>query len=161
MMSFREVVTDTSFGERLILAVATATFEETALLARRNAALEDFAALVAHELKGPLEAARLEPRSSTELGRAIELVDAILDTVRSEADGAAAVPDRCLEDALRDLGSVPATVDAALPPELPVAPTLLRVILRNLVANAVAAGAGAVHIEASALPESWSLNVED
>src|SRR6266550_134316 len=58
--------------------------EETALLARRNEALDDFAALLAHELKSPLQAVLLDRPDTVELERALALIDAILEAARAE-----------------------------------------------------------------------------
>ena len=56
-----------------------------ARIARQNEALEDFAALVAHELKGPLNAALLEGDAPIGVRQALELVDSLLETARSES----------------------------------------------------------------------------
>jgi signal transduction histidine kinase len=135
--------------------------EETALLARRNEALDDFAALLAHELKTPLQAALLDRPDPVELERALALVDAILEAVRTEGDGAEADPEQAIRDALSDLGPVSATIDTALPPTLPLPATLLRILLRNLIANAAAAGARNIHITASSSQSCWKLAVDD
>jgi signal transduction histidine kinase len=55
----------------------------TLKLARRNEALEDFAALVAHELKTPLEIALVADDPSGSVEDAILLVDALLEASRS------------------------------------------------------------------------------
>jgi signal transduction histidine kinase len=55
----------------------------TIQLAKRNEALEDFAALVAHELKTPLETALLADDPSKPVEDAIHLVDALLEASRS------------------------------------------------------------------------------
>jgi signal transduction histidine kinase len=47
--------------------------EQMGRLARRYEALEDFAALVAHELKRPIQLALLDPAASVELGRGLDL----------------------------------------------------------------------------------------
>jgi signal transduction histidine kinase len=136
--------------------------EQAALLARRNEALEDFAALVAHELKNPLQIALLEPGAAVEeLDRALAMIDSILEASRSEGARATARAEECLADALRDLGPVAATIDVALPLELPLPATLLRIVLRNLIANAVAAGARTVSVAASSSRSDWQLTVDD
>jgi signal transduction histidine kinase len=135
--------------------------EETALLARRNEALDDVAALLAHELKSPLQAALLGRPDPVELERALSLIDAILEAARTEGDGAAADPRQALREALGDLGPVAATIDTALSTELPLPTVLLRILLRNLVANAVAAGARNIRVAASSSQSSWQLAVDD
>jgi signal transduction histidine kinase len=130
-------------------------------LARRNEALEDFAALVAHELKTPLHAALAADDPSALVEDALSLVDALLEAARNEQGEAtsasvAAALDRAVED-LDGRIEVSVDVDAALP--LPPGP--LRVILRNLLSNAAAAGAGHVHVEVVRSPRSLRLLVDD
>jgi signal transduction histidine kinase len=129
-------------------------------LAQRNEALEDFAALVAHELKTPLEAALVADDSSA-IEDAILLVEALLEAsrARSRDAGFAAVAD-CLEHAVEDL-HLDIEVTAAVAASLPLAADALRVILRNLLANAVAAGAEHVHVTAERSSFSWHLCVDD
>jgi signal transduction histidine kinase len=55
---------------------------------------------------------------------------------------------RCLEQALQDLGATEIEVTASVAADLPLPPASLRVILRNLLRNAVAAGARRVHVVA-------------
>lgn len=136
--------------------------QQAVQLARRSQALGDFAALVAHELKTPLELARWQHDPSVGVDRALELVDALLEAARAElaAQGCASAAD-CLDEALRDLGPITAEVTADLPHEVPLPPMALRVILRNLVANAVAAGARHIHVGTVASAASWVLVVDD
>jgi signal transduction histidine kinase len=115
-------------------------------LARRNEALEEFAALVAHELKTPLHAALVADDASSEIERALELVDSLLDAARDARERPFASAAVCLEQALDDLGTVELEVTSWATAELPLPPATLRVILRNLLANAVAAGARRVHV---------------
>src|SRR5262249_18340289 len=118
-----------------------------ARLARRNEALEDFAALVAHELKGPLNAALLLQDPAAGVEQALELVDSLLEAARAESGAERwSAPDEDLAEALRDLGPIAADVVADLPDLFPLPPGSVRVILRNLVANAVAAGARHVRV---------------
>jgi signal transduction histidine kinase len=117
------------------------------LLARRSQALEDFAALVSHELKGPLHAALLTDDPAPEIRRALHVVDSVLEAVRSEsASNAHSSPQACLDDALRDLGRLDAEVFSTLPDEFPLPAAVLRIVLRNLLANAVAAGASRIEV---------------
>lgn len=85
--------------------------QQAVRLARRNQALGDFAALVAHELKTPLELARLQDDPSVGVERALELVDVLLEAAQAESatQGCASAAD-CLEEALRDLGPIGAEV---------------------------------------------------
>jgi signal transduction histidine kinase len=122
---------------------------QVAQLARRNEALEDFASLVAHELKAPLNAALLTQDGNDQVGRALDLVDALLEAARSESAAVAnSSPVDSLEGALRDLGVTAAEISADLPDRFPLPGCSLQVVLRNLLANAVAAGARQIHIAA-------------
>ncbi len=132
-----------------------------ARLARRNEALDDFATLVAHELKALLHAALLQDDGSAGVERALDLVDSLLDAARSEPADPSASAGECLAEALRDLGPFAAEVSTDLPPRFPLPPAALRVVLRNLVANAVDAGARHVHVAAVATPDAWRLVVDD
>jgi signal transduction histidine kinase len=136
--------------------------QQAVRLARHNQALGDFAALVAHELKTPLELARFQDDPSVGVERALELVDLLLEAAWAESasQGCASVAD-CLEEALRDLGPIAAEVTTDLPPEVSLPAMALRVLLRNLVANAVAAGARHIHVGAVASAGSWRLVVDD
>jgi signal transduction histidine kinase len=136
--------------------------QQAVRLARHNQALGDFAALVAHELKTPLELARLQDDPSVGVERALELVDVLLEAAHAESasQGCASVAD-CVEEALRDLGPIAAEVTTDLAQEVPLPPVALRVLLRNLVANAVAAGARHIHVATVASAGSWRLVVDD
>src|SRR5262249_44769553 len=136
--------------------------EATMRLARRNEALEDFAALVAHELRTPLQAALRADDPSTMLEEALELIDALLETGRGPTANAgfasagpsvertaAAYPDRGLE------------LTADVRTLLPISETALSVIARNLLRNAVAAGAQHVHVSTSRSGGLWRLDVDD
>jgi signal transduction histidine kinase len=133
----------------------------TIQLAHRNEALEDFAALVAHELKAPLETALVADDPSRSVEDAILLVDALLEASRSgPADETFASVAECLEPAAEDL-RVEIEITADVATALPLPPAALRVILRNLLSNAVAAGAGHVHVTAVRSSFSWRLVVDD
>ena len=133
----------------------------TIQLAQRNEALEDFAALVAHELKTPLQAALVADDPSRSVEDAILLVDALLEASRSQAseEKVASVAE-CLEQAVEDLG-VEIEITVEVTTTLPLPPAALRVILRNLLSNAVAAGAGHVEVTAVRSSFSWRLLVDD
>jgi signal transduction histidine kinase len=136
--------------------------QQAVQLARHNQALEDFAALVAHELKTPLQLARLQHDPLVGVERALELVDVLLEAARGESatQSCTATAD-CLNEALRDLGPITAEVTSDLPREAPLPAMALRVLLRNLVANAVAAGARHIHVGAVSSAASWELSVDD
>ena len=123
--------------------------EQVSALARRNEALEDFAWLVAHELKAPLHAALLAGEGSYQVERALDLIDALLEFARTEpASVAYSSPVDSLAGALLDLGETAAQIEADLPAEFPLPESALRLVLRNLVANAVAAGAQRIRVTA-------------
>jgi signal transduction histidine kinase len=130
-------------------------------LARRNQALEDFAALVAHELKTPLHAALLAEDPSRHVEDALDRVEALLEAAQSEPSERVFVSAaECLDQAVEDVGAeVEVTTD--LQATLPLPPKALRVILRNLLSNAVAAGAHHVHVAAVQSSRSWRLSVDD
>jgi signal transduction histidine kinase len=135
---------------------------QTARLARQNEALEDFAALVAHELKTPLLLALRLDDASSAVERALDVVDSLLEAARAEsvADVTASAAD-CLEEALRDLGPIAADVVADLVCGFPLPSAALRVVLRNLTANAVAAGAAHIHVSAFSSVARWTLVIDD
>jgi signal transduction histidine kinase len=130
-------------------------------LARRNQALEDFAALVAHELKTPLHAALVADDPSRHVEDALDRVEALLEAAQSEPSETVFVSAaECLDQAVEDVGAeVEVTTD--LQATLPLPPKALRVILRNLLSNAVAAGAHHVHVAAVQSSRSWRLSVDD
>lgn len=131
-------------------------------LARRNEALEDYAALVAHELKAPLLAASQQEDAPAGVECALDIVDELLALARTDggADGFAS-PTECLGRALDDLGPLPVEVVSDLPRELPFPPAALRLLLRNLVANAVAADARHLRVAAVASAACWTLFIDD
>ena len=133
----------------------------TMQLARRNEALEDFAALVAHELKAPLQAALVADDPSGAVEDALQLVDSVLQASKDAAREAGLTSTaESLEQAADDLrADVAITADLATP--LPLPPEPLRVILRNLLSNAVAAGAEHVHVTAEHSSSSFRLLVDD
>src|SRR6478672_9236311 len=130
-------------------------------LALRNEALEDFAALVAHELKTPLQAALLADDPSRSVEEALDLVDDLLAAAQDlpwEQPFASVA--ESLDQITAELGAqVEVTADLTTTLPLPQGP--LRVILRNLVSNAAAAGAEHVHVSAERSPRSWRLVVDD
>src|SRR4051812_22324123 len=125
--------------------------EHVTRLARRTEALDDFAALVAHDVKSSLVTALRDEDPRAGLTRALELVDSILEAVRMEeaATGVARLAD-CLQLAIADLGDSRIEIATNVTGEFPIPPDALRLVLRNLFANAVAAGAERIHVSALA-----------
>jgi signal transduction histidine kinase len=130
-------------------------------LARRNEALEEFAALVAHELKTPLQEALVADDASSALERALDLVDSLIEATRDSRGRTSASAATCLDEVLQDLGAVEVEVTAAVTASIPLPAVPLRVILRNLLRNAVAAGAQHVDVAAVGSPGPWRLVVDD
>jgi signal transduction histidine kinase len=130
-------------------------------LAVRNQALEDYAALVAHELKTPLQAALVADNPARPVEDALNLVDGLLEAAQIEAGERTFTSVwESLDQAIEDLGlEIEITTDLAT--TLPLRPAPLRVILRNLLSNAVAAGAQHVHVTAVRSLDSWRLLVDD
>jgi signal transduction histidine kinase len=136
--------------------------EHAARLARENEALRDFAALVAHDVKSSLLSVLLSDEPREVLMRTVEIVDSILEAVRADrADGGAAQGADCVRQALADLGDLRAEVIATVTGEFPLPPAALRFVLRNLLANAVAAGAGHILVSAVARGDRRVLLVDD
>ena len=135
--------------------------DATIRLARRNEALEDFAALVAHELKSPLEAALLADDPRTWIVSALDLVESLLQVAAESPDGAwASLPD-CLAEAAGLLHTLELTVAADESARFPLPQRSLSVILRNLLANAAAAKARRVNVFATQRRGQWWLVVDD
>jgi signal transduction histidine kinase len=131
-------------------------------LARRNEALEDYASLVAHELKAPLHAALLQQDPVAAVESALDLVDALLEVARNEhAPGASSTPADSLAEALGDLGATEVEVVSNLPERFPLPSASLRLVFRNLLGNAVAAGARNISVAAVDDGDSRMLVVDD
>jgi signal transduction histidine kinase len=134
---------------------------KTIQLAQRNEALEDFAALVAHELKTPLQTALVADDPSRSVEDALLVVEGLLEAAQDQPDNKTfASVAECLDEAVEDLRAeieITADLSTTLPP--PSGP--LRVILRNLLSNAVAAGAGHVQVTTVRSSFSWYLLVDD
>jgi signal transduction histidine kinase len=69
--------------------------------------------------------------------------------------------EECVRQAIADLGEGRAEVVADVTGEFPIPPDALRLILRNLFANAVAAGAERIHVSALAHGERRVLVIDD
>jgi signal transduction histidine kinase len=136
--------------------------EHVVRLARKTEALDDFAGLVAHDVKSSLLAALLDEDPREGLTRALELVDSILAAVRvDEAAGGVARLADCVQQAIADLGDRRTEIVASVTGEFPIPPDALRLVLRNLLANAVAAGAERIHVSALARGDQRVLVVDD
>jgi signal transduction histidine kinase len=136
--------------------------EHVARLARKTEALDDFAALVAHDVKSSLLVALLEEDPRQGLTRALELVDSILVAVRADqgGTGVARLAD-CVQQAIADLGDSRTEIVTNVTGQFPIPPDALRLVLRNLLANAIAAGAKRIHVSALARGDQRILVVDD
>jgi signal transduction histidine kinase len=130
-------------------------------LARRNETLEEYAALVAHELKAPLQAALVADDPLGPVEDALDLVEALLESAQNEpGETTFSSTAEALDEAVKDLGAeLEITTD--LVTRLPLPPKPLRVILRNLLSNAVKAGAQYVHVTVVQSSRSSCLLVDD
>jgi signal transduction histidine kinase len=146
--------TRTSTEEQLV--------EHVARLARKTEALDDFAGLVAHDMKSSLLAALRNEDPREGLTRALELVDSILKAVRADqgGTGVARLAD-CVQQAIADLGASRTEIVASVTGEFPIPPDALRLVLRNLLGNAVAAGAERIYVSALARGDQRILVVDD
>jgi signal transduction histidine kinase len=136
--------------------------EHVVRLARKTEALDDFAALVAHDVRSALLTALRDGDPHTGLTHALELVDSILETVRADhgASEVARIAD-CVQQVVADLGDRRIEIVATVTGEFPMPPEALRLILRNLLANAIAAGAERIHVSALARGDQRVLVVDD
>jgi signal transduction histidine kinase len=135
--------------------------QHAARLARRNEALEDASTLVAHDVKSILMSAidADDPRDA--LQRALDLVDSILEAARADqADRSHAPVADCLQEAAMDLADLPEVV-TNVAGDFPMPPAALRLVLRNLLGNAVAAGAQRIHIQTRRIGERSVLTVDN
>src|SRR5260221_11576294 len=136
--------------------------EHVVRLARKTEALDDFAALVAHDVKSSLLGALRDGDPRAGLTRALHLVDSILESVRADqgGTGVARLVD-CVQNAIGDVGPTHTEIVANVTGELPITPDALRLVLRNLLANAIAAGAARIHVSALARGDQRILVVDD
>jgi signal transduction histidine kinase len=118
-----------------------------ARLARQNAELDDLTGIVAHEVKSALLHALLSDEPRTGLRRALELVDTILAAFRaSQSDNDGVAVDQVVQQTLSDLGTFEADIIVNAASTFPLPPAVLRLVMRNLLANALAASAHNIHI---------------
>jgi signal transduction histidine kinase len=133
--------------------------EQVTGLARENEALDDLAALVAHDVRSTLLTALLDDAPEQTLTRGLALVDSVLDSARQPGPDCVAQAGHCVEQAIADLGDVEAQVFASVDDDTPV-PTALRAVLRMLLSNAVAAGSRRIDVSVLSRP-SMRLIVDD
>jgi signal transduction histidine kinase len=135
--------------------------DAVARLARQNEALAEFAALVAHELKTPLQSALATEDPAAPIADALALVDVLLEAARTDpGNGTATDVGECLDRALASLDTqMRITSELSIPLPVPTGP--LFVVLRNLLSNAAAAGARNVRVRTERSFRSWRLLVED
>jgi signal transduction histidine kinase len=140
--------------------------EHAARLGRQNEALADCAALVAHDVRSALVSALVSDEPREGLERALELVDSILEVTRADpgdgrGGGGVASVAECVRQAVADLGGVDAEVITSVTGEFPMPAAALRLMLRNLLANAVAAGALRIYVSGLARGNRRALVVDD
>jgi signal transduction histidine kinase len=168
MRSERFSLAPTLEASPLMQATSTTTSREELLtehvvrLARKAEALDDFAGLVAHDVRAALITALRAEDPRQDLERALDLVDSILEAVRADEAiaGVARLAD-CLQRAIADLGERRVDIVANVAGEFPIGPEALRIVLRNLLANAIAAGANSIHVSALAQGDRRVLVVDD
>jgi signal transduction histidine kinase len=132
-----------------------------ARLARRNEALDEFASLVAHELKAPLHAAIAAQDPIEHVGEALGLVDLLLGAATAgHLAGVNADVGECLARAAKPFADQ-LRVTSDLRGNVPLAPGPLFVVLRNLLSNAAAAGARNVRVCTERAAGTSRLVVED
>jgi signal transduction histidine kinase len=131
-------------------------------LARKTEALDDFAGLVAHDVKSSLLVALRADDPRDGLMRSLELVDSILAAVRVDtaATGVARL-EGCVRQAVADLGESRAEIVLHVAGEFPIPPDALRLVVRNLLANAIAAGAERIHVSSLARDKQQLLVIDD
>ena len=94
--------------------------EHVARLARKTEALDDFAALVAHDVKSSLLGALRDEDPREGLTRALELVDSILEAVRVDQGGTGVARlAECVQQAIADLGESRTEIVASVTGDVP------------------------------------------
>ena len=141
-------------------ATADRLAEHAARLARKTEALEDHAALLAHEVKSSLLSALSGDDLRLGVIDTLELVDSILAAVHAEADPGTAPTIDTLRQAVAD-SKVRIEVSTGPVDDLPIPASVLRLVLRNLVTNAAAAGARRLHVSSLVRRDRSILVVED
>ena len=131
-------------------------------LAREYDALQDFVALVAHDLRSVLISALVSDEPSESVIRGIEIVESILEAAQVDHAGeASAHVESCLDQALADLGTIAADVTASVTSDAPLSGVALRIVLRNILTNAVAAGSRRIHVSTAERRRTYAIVVDD
>jgi signal transduction histidine kinase len=125
--------------------------EQVSGLVRENQALDDLAALVAHDVRSTLLTALLEDAPKQTLTRGLALVDSILDSARCARPDGVAKAGHCVEQAIADLGDIKAQVFFSVEGD-PLVPAPLRGVLRMLLSNSVAAGSRRIDVSVRRRP---------
>jgi signal transduction histidine kinase len=142
--------------------IAERLADHAARLARRNSALEDTVALVAHDVKSSLMAALRSGRLHDGLRRTLGIVDSIADAVHAgEVAEHVASTVEAVRDAVADVDNAGLEVRTSGAGQLPFPPDVLRAVLRNLVGNAAAAGALSIHVSTDTHAGRSTLTVDD
>jgi signal transduction histidine kinase len=137
-----------------VTSVEDQLVEEVAALARTSAEVQTFVALLAHEVRTRLkvteralaDADEENLRIAGENTRSLqELVEDLLELARPRPN-ALTDAGEAMRLVAEDVGDGKACILVHDLPTVPIAPTLLRTVLRNLVANAVEAGATEVEV---------------
>jgi signal transduction histidine kinase len=134
--------------------------EQVSRLARENEALDDLAALVVHDVRSSLVSALREDAPAQTLIRGLALVDSVLDAARCTGPDRAAGAVDCVEQAIADLGDIDAHVFSTVDGDAPV-PAGLRLVLRMLLSNSVAAGSAQIHVSVLSSAFGCVLVVDD
>jgi two-component system, OmpR family, sensor histidine kinase TctE len=128
--------------------------DDVTVLARAYTEAQAFVGLLAHEVRTRLKVTERALAQGDENGLRIasentwtlhELVEDLLELARARPD-ARADGGEAMRLVLRDLGDIDATVVVGGLPAVGLPLTLLRTVLRNLVANALEAGASTVEV---------------
>jgi len=129
--------------------------DEVAVLARAYTDVENFVALLAHEVRTRLKVTERALAHADEVGLRIaaentwaleELVEDLLELARARPDAYADAGD-AMRWVIEDLGGAPdAEIVLGELPGVALPPALLRTVLRNLVVNALEAGASRVDV---------------
>jgi signal transduction histidine kinase len=136
--------------------------DHAARLARRNNALEDTAALVAHDVKSSLTGALRSGRVHEGMRRTLDIVDSIASAVHAdELQEHVGSTDEAVREALADVDDTNVEVHTSGAGRLPVPPDVLRAVLRNLVGNAAAAGARSIQVSTETRGPRSTLMVDD
>jgi signal transduction histidine kinase len=136
--------------------------DHAARLARRNSALEDSAALVAHDVRSALTAALRSGRVHEGVRRTLDIVDSIAGATHAdEVQQHAGSTHEAVRNAVADVADPGLEVRTSGAGQLPLPPDVLRAVLRNLVANAAAAGARTIHVSTDTREGRSTLTVDD